>query len=217
MAGLLQDVRYALRQLRKAPGFTAVAVVTLALGIGANTSIFSVVNTTFLRALPYPDSDRLLSILECSGNCSKIITVSYPNFLDWRAQQSVFSDLFIYRSENLSLRTANGVERIPTLMVSNGFFTTLGVRIVQGRGMIAEDETGTDGHLTLDYAGYPGLLEDCAPGAWIGVNRRGYRIPAHRKRTIWRPCAGLPDVSGSGSSDDSYFCRGVQYSCPPCG
>ena len=140
MLALLQDIRYALRQSRKSPGFTAVAVLTLALGIGANTAIFNVVNTTFLRTLPYPDADRLLWITERSGSSSGTIPVSYLNFLDWRAQQSVFSEMSIYHPENRRLRTANGVEQIPALMVSNGFFATLGVHIVQGRDMIAEDD-----------------------------------------------------------------------------
>ncbi|MGD1156367.1 MAG: ABC transporter permease [Terriglobia bacterium] len=150
MTTLLQDLRYGLRMLGKNPGFTAVAVLTLALGIGANTAIFNVVNTTFLRALPYPDPDRLLWITERNSTFSRDGSVSYPNFLDWRAQQNVFSELSIYQIDSGMLRTVDSVERIPTLMVSHGFFAALGVRIVQGRGMIAED----------DQAG-------AAPVAWI--------------------------------------------------
>jgi putative ABC transport system permease protein len=150
MNTLFRDIRYALRQLRKSPGFTLTAVITLALGIGANTAIFNVVNTTFLRALPYPDSDRLLWLTERNSVTSHDSTVSYLNFLDWRAQQNVFSELSIYHSENWKLKTANGVEQIPTLMVSHGFFATLGVHIAQGRDMIGND----------DQAG-------AAPVAWI--------------------------------------------------
>lgn len=147
---LWRDVRFGARMLRKNPGFTAVAVITLGLGIGANTAIFNVVNTTFLRALPYPDSGRLLWITERNSISSRDGSVSYPNFLDWRAQQNVFSELSIYQIDSQTLRTAEVVERIPALMVSQGFFAALGIRIVQGRDMIAED----------DQAG-------AAPIAWI--------------------------------------------------
>ena len=150
MSGLNQDIHYAQRQMRKSPGFTAVAVLTLALGIGANTAIFNVVNTTFLRSLPYPDSDRLLWLTERNGNSSRNSTVSYPNFLDWHAQQNVFSALSIYHPDKWKLRTANGVEQIPVGMVSRDFFAALGVRFVNGRDIIAED----------DQAG-------AAPVAWI--------------------------------------------------
>jgi putative ABC transport system permease protein len=140
MNTLLQDIRYALRQLRKSPGFTLTAVVTLALGIGANTAIFNVVNTTFLRALPYPDSGRLLWITERNSISNRDSSVSYPNFLDWRAQQDSFSELAIYQFDSGALKTAEGVERVPTLMVSDNFFAALGVHITQGRGMIAADD-----------------------------------------------------------------------------
>jgi putative ABC transport system permease protein len=127
-----------------------VAVITLALGIGANTAMFNVVSATFLRALPYPDPDRLLWITERNSISGRDGSVSYPNFLDWRTQQNVFSDLSIYQIDSETLRTTDRVERIPTLMISNGFFAALGVRIVEGRDMIAEDD-------------HPGA----APVAWI--------------------------------------------------
>ncbi|HMD77722.1 MAG TPA: ABC transporter permease [Terracidiphilus sp.] len=135
-----QDLRYALHQLRKSLGFTFTVVLMLALGIGANTAIFNVVNTTFLRALPYPDSGRLLWITERNSISNHDGSVSYPNFLDWRAQQDSFSELSVYQFDSGTLKTTDGVERVPTLMVSDNFFAALGVRITQGRGMIAEDD-----------------------------------------------------------------------------
>ena len=90
-----QDVMFALRQLRKSPGFTIVAVITLALGIGANTAFFGVLNATLFRPLPYPDSGRLVHINERPANSDGVMPVSYPNFVDWKRQQTSFSALTI--------------------------------------------------------------------------------------------------------------------------
>jgi hypothetical protein len=140
MTALLRDLRFAVRTLARRPGFALTAIGTLALGIGASTAIFSVVNTTFLRALPYPDPDALVWMTERNSVTSHDGSVSYPNFLDWRAQQDVFSALSIYQIDRGILRTAHVVEKIPILLVSDGFFTALGVRIAQGRGMVAADD-----------------------------------------------------------------------------
>jgi predicted permease len=140
MSRLLQDLRFAARTLARRPGFALTAIGTLALGIGANAAIFSVVNTTFLRALPYPDPDALVWMTERNAVTSHDGSVSYPNFLDWRAQQDVFSALSIYQIDSGTLRTAHVVEKIPILMVSDGFFAALGVRVAQGRGMVAADD-----------------------------------------------------------------------------
>jgi len=93
---LLQDVRYALRMLAKQRAFTAIAVLTLALGIGANTAIFSVVNALLLQPLPYPHPEQLARIRE-STPVFQSGSVSYPNYLDWRANQRGFTDLALYR------------------------------------------------------------------------------------------------------------------------
>jgi len=95
MHAVLQDFRYAFRMLAKQPAFTAVAVLTLALGIGANTAIFSVVNAVLLRPLPYPQSEQLILLRErlTGPNGFESGSVSYPNYLDWRAEQRSFIDL----------------------------------------------------------------------------------------------------------------------------
>jgi len=100
MSGIIQDLRYAVRQVRKAPGFAAVAVITLALGIGANTSIFSVVNGLLLRSLPFPDADRLVRVWHTPPQSSfpgiSTFSISPANFLDWQSQNHVFSSMAIY-------------------------------------------------------------------------------------------------------------------------
>src|SRR5947209_15396181 len=102
MESVLQDIRYAARMLLKNPGFAAVAVLTLALGIGANTAIFSVVDAVLLRPLPYPDSGQLVALSERGPDWSGG-SISYPNFIDWRDQQSVFETFGVYNWSNFTL------------------------------------------------------------------------------------------------------------------
>jgi len=135
---MLQDLRYALRQLRRSPGFTAIVVLTLALGIGANTAIFNLVNTTFLRALPYPEPDRLAHLTE--GGAKGTMPISYPNFLDWQQQQDVFSGLAMFHGANGRLQTAAGTELVAVLHVSADFFGVLGVRPALGRSLQPSDD-----------------------------------------------------------------------------
>jgi predicted permease len=135
----MNNLRLALRLLGKSPGFTALVVFTLALGIGANTAIFSLVNNTCLRALPYPEADRLVHVSEHSSQYSDM-SVSYPNFVDWRASQDTFSGLAIYRTEGAKLRTADTAEQIAVAEVSQDFFAVLGVHAAFGRDLRPDDD-----------------------------------------------------------------------------
>ena len=107
MSTLLADVRYALRILAKSPAFTLIAIFALALGIGANTAIFSVVNAVLLRPLPYPDPDRLVMVREKTAVFPNG-SVSYSNYLDWRAGQRSFTDLTLTRRENYNFSLIGG-------------------------------------------------------------------------------------------------------------
>src|SRR5579859_3154091 len=98
---MLHDIRYAIRTLSKTPGFAAVAVVTLALGIGANSAIFSVVNTVLFHALPYPEADRLVRVQEKTASFG-LMDISYPNFLDWAARNNVFESQAVRSEEHTS-------------------------------------------------------------------------------------------------------------------
>jgi predicted permease len=135
---LLQDVRFTLRMLRKSPAFSATVIVTLALGIGANTALFSIVNSVLLNPLPYPRSHQLVALYESKPG--QQAPVSYPNFLDWQRMAKSFSSMAIYRHEDYNLMGSSQAERVNGLMVSSAFFTTLGVHPYLGRDFVPDDD-----------------------------------------------------------------------------
>ncbi|HKS82052.1 MAG TPA: ABC transporter permease [Candidatus Acidoferrales bacterium] len=139
MNTFLQDVRYALRMLAKSPGFLGIAILTLALGIGANTALFSVVNGVLLNPLPYPQPDRLVALYSRTSTFSES-SISYPNFLDWQRSNRSLAAMAAYRSENFNLTGAGEPERVRGEMVSADFFSILGVSPVIGRGFTAQDD-----------------------------------------------------------------------------
>jgi putative ABC transport system permease protein len=136
---LIQDFRYGLRMLLKHRGLTTVAVITLALGIGATTAIFSVVNGVLLSPLPYPRPNQVMVLSETSRDFSEM-SVSYPNFLDWQQQNHSFTSMAAYRGESFNLSVPSGAEAISVLMVAADFFKTLGVSPALGRGFLASDD-----------------------------------------------------------------------------
>src|SRR5262245_44820973 len=137
---LWRDVRYGARVLRKNPGFTAVAVLTLALGIGANTAVFSVINATLLRPFPYENPERLI-ILQQRNADGGLQDASYPNFADWRSQSTSFDSMAAQREgESFNFSGAGEPERLQGQIVSSNFFQTLGIRPYRGRDFVAEDD-----------------------------------------------------------------------------
>src|SRR5262245_36694021 len=141
MQTLLQDLRYGARMLWKRPGFTSIAVITLALGIGANTAIFSVIDTLMLRPLPFREPDKLLQVWETDvkrGDNEK--DASYPNFADWRDQNQVFEQIAIYSGRTYNLAGAAEPERIEGAIVSPAFFPLLGVKPMLGRVLGPEED-----------------------------------------------------------------------------
>ena len=146
-----QDLRHALRMLRKNWGFTAVAVITLGLGIGANTAIFSVVNAVLLRPLPYPNADRLVAVSENSLKAPDI-SVAYPDYLDWRAQQSVFEEMSARMPTGGVITGANEPERVIGRLVTPSFFSTLGVQPMLGRAFTeAENKPGAPPVIVISH------------------------------------------------------------------
>src|SRR5213083_1434187 len=136
----MNDLTLALRQLRKSPGFTFVAVLTLALGIGANTAIFSIVNAVLLRPLPYPDADRIMVLSESSGP-GQDYSVALPDYFDWRNDNTVFEHLAATHKEsrNLSGIPGRDPERVSCASVTRNFFSVIGVSPEIGR-LFGEDE-----------------------------------------------------------------------------
>ena len=151
MNTLLQDLKFGLRMLAKNPGFTAVAIITLALGIGANTAIFSVVNGVLLRPLPYPEPERLMMIWERTKEFGRN-SVAYPNYLDWRREQRSFTDIAAFRTDDFNFTGSGQPEHLDGLEISADLLPVLGVNPFLGRNFLPqEDREGAGGAVMLSY------------------------------------------------------------------
>jgi len=178
MTTFIQDLRYGLRMLAKNPGFTAVAVLTLALGIGANTAIFSVVNGVLLRPLPYADPGRLMTVYETSREFGQM-SVAYPNFLDWRRENHAFTDIAAYRGDDFNFTGSGQPEHLRGEFVSASLLPVLGVNPLLGRNfMPQEDREGASGVVMLTYGLWkrrfgadPNIL-----GKTMTLNARSYKV-----------------------------------------
>src|ERR1700723_4719539 len=135
MRTLIQDLRFGVRTLRKNPGFSVIAVLTLALGIGANTAIFSVVNGVLLRPLPFRDPSRLVLIAEKSP--FPVISTSRENYLDWRDQSHSFEAMEATCSGSITLTGAGEPQRLNVRMATAGLFSMLGINAQVGRAFLA--------------------------------------------------------------------------------
>ncbi|HEX8180907.1 MAG TPA: ABC transporter permease [Pyrinomonadaceae bacterium] len=137
---ILKDIRYSIRLLAKHPGFAVVAVLTIALGVGANTAIFSVVNAVLLRPLPFKDPERLVRLSEQSQQ-GPGMSIAYPNFKDWRSENTVFAGLAASRFDNFNLTGLDEPERLQGRNVSWNFFDVLGVQPALGRSFRPEEDS----------------------------------------------------------------------------
>ena len=142
MNGLIHDLRYALRQLRKAPGFSVVAVLTLSLGISATVAIFAFVDAALLKPLPYRDSSRLVDVTEGSAMFPRA-NLSYLDYVDWKKMNTVFIAMDVWHGSGYLFQTPNGAVPVSAVRVSDGFFRTLGVKPALGRDFYeGEDKVG---------------------------------------------------------------------------
>jgi hypothetical protein len=197
---LIHDGRYALRSLAKAPGLTLIVLLTLALGIGANTAIFTVVNAVLLRPLPFAEPNRLVVVRETYGQ-GQTGSVSGPNFLDWRERSRDFAGMTAIRVSLRALVGDGEPEEIFTAMVTSDFFQVLGLAPVLGRGFAPAEDHGigtvavlSDGLWRSRYAADPGILGRSIllsgqPYTVIGVAPPGSSIPAgpawRRSSSAW--------------------------------
>jgi len=141
MESFIQDLRFGARMLMKNPGFTLIAVLTLALGVGANTAIFSVVNAVLLRPLPYSEPDRLVQVWETNPRANRWGDwVSYPDFRDWRERNTVFDEIGACRTLAFNLTGGDSPESLPGDYVSASLFTVLGVKPILGRTFLDEED-----------------------------------------------------------------------------
>jgi hypothetical protein len=178
MESLMQDLKYAARVLLKSPGFVLIAVLTLALGIGANTALFSVVNGVLLRPLPFPRPNELFVVSEKSAIFDNF-SISYPNFQDWQRSNSSFSSLVAYRNDDFSITGSGEAERVRVGMVSAGFFETLGVNPTRGRLFTADEDRKGSAPVALISAGLWQRKFGSAPdiiGKRITMNGDSYAV-----------------------------------------
>lgn len=194
---MFQDLRFGIRMLLKKRGFTLIAIFTIALGIGANTAIFSVVNGVLLRPLPYKTTDRIVAIQEINPEGKRVQTTP-ANFLDWRAQNTVFEHLAAIFTRGSNLAGDNGAERIDLAVTSANFFDVFGAQPAQGRLFISEDEQA--GHQPIVVIGYalwqrryggdPGIVGqaitlDGTSYTVAGIAPAGFQYP--NKTEAWLP------------------------------
>ncbi len=201
---LAQDTRFALRTMRRSPGFTAVAVLALALGIGANTAIYSVVDAVLLRSLPYADEDGLVTILHRGDD-----PASPANFRDWREQSRAFERMGAAQLWSANLMGESGSEQIRALQITSDIMPLLGVQPLLGRGFTRdEDVSGNDRSVILGhalwrrrFAGDPGVVGrklnlSGVPFTVVGVMPESFRFAPFwvTDAEMWVPLAFAPDV-----------------------
>jgi predicted permease len=227
MTGLLQDFRYALRQLRKSRGFTVVAVITLALGIGANTAVFSVVDAVMLRPLPYYQPERLIEAESTNSHDPGTAAICYPDFFDWRSRNRTLEHLVSYRDNSFTLTGLERPMQLDAEVVSWDLLPALGVRPELGRGFVADEEKQGTRVVVVShelwqsqFAGDPAIVGRALKLSGelytvVGVMPPGFRFPVNRSRnSVWTTLAidndpndSEPNTSNRGSHFLSAFGR----------
>src|ERR1044072_3010958 len=206
METLLKDIRYCVRGLYQHRGFTIAAIITLALGIGANTAIFSVVNAVLLRPLAYQEPERLVFIGESIPDEKSIeYEISYPNILELQSQNQSFEEVAAFGSNESVLRGDDEPVTLPVLMVSANIFSVVGAKPAHGRTFLtSEDRPGGDAVVVVShsfwqqrFAGDPDLIGksitlDDQPYTVIGIMPAGFKLPDERTE-LWFPVG--PDAN----------------------
>ena len=208
MGALIQDIRYGVRMLARSPGFAAIAILTLALGIGANTAIFSLVNAILLRPLPFRQSQQLVVMF---GHTAQIrrTGISYADFEDWRKQNRSFAGLSLWQSQSVNLTGQERPERLRGSFVSANFFQLLGISPAMGRTFLpGEDEPGRDRVVVVNYSLWQNrfggdrnfigkhLILNGAEFTVVGILPANFDFPVDTDRDeIWMPITAYPNLS----------------------
>ncbi len=220
MDRLIQDLRHATRMLGRAPAFTLVVIFTLAVGIGANTAMFSVVNAVLLSGLPFRDADRLLDLNEVEVDNRARGAIAPANFLDWRAQAQSFEGMSVYQARTFNVATGSGEpERLPGAVTSTNFFEVLGTTPLLGRAFtVMEREPGAGTSAVLSYgiwqrrfAGDPQVV-----GRELRLNGEPYTVVGVMPATVnfpqnaefWIPATHDLPAAGGGDPREN---RGLHY------
>lgn len=196
---LMQDLRFALRQLRKNPGFTLTATLMLALGMCASIAIFAFVDAALIKPLPYANPTRLVSVTETTKGFPRA-NLSYPDYLDWKKDNKVFSSMDVYTGSGYMLAAGTGAELVPGARVSDGFFRTLGIKPILGRDFYAgEDQPSAAKTVIISYATwqnrYAGSTDVIGrtvtlsgiPNTIVGVLPRTFQFAPRNTAEFWVP------------------------------
>jgi len=220
---LLQDIRYAMRMLAKSPSFTAIAVLTLALGIGANTAIFSIVNSVVLRPLPYPQADRLVVVSETSSRVPPTADLesseSYMNFLDWQRDAKSFSAIAAYQYNQATLTGHGAPTVIHGAITTSGLFTALDTAPLLGRTLETQDDVKGAGRVVVlgealwrdQFGGDPDIVGksvqlDSVPFTVVGVMPADFRYPDQTPESeFWMPVMQSPDYASFIENRPAHF------------
>jgi predicted permease len=213
---LQRDFRFAFRQLRQAPGFTTTAIAALALGMCASVTIFTFVDAALIKPLPYREPNRLVGVFETNALAAQS-NLSYPDYLDWKRMNTVFTSLDIYQSQGYTLTTAEGAQPVRAARVSDGFFRTLGVTPALGRDFVAGEDLASAPRVALlsygtwqtryggrrDILGQTAILSD-QPTVIIGVLPRDFHFAATGAAEYW-----LAFHSNATGCDPRRSCHGL--------
>lgn len=219
MAALMQDFKYAARLLRKAPGFTAVAVLTLGLGIGANTAIFSVINAVLLRPLPYDQPDRLVTVEHHYPSLHDLhAPVSVPGFRDYQSQERLFESAAVENGWNPNLTGRGDPERLPASLVTGDYFRTYRAQAALGRTLQADDATDGKDRVVVLSDGFwqrqfgadravlgKRLLLNGESYEVVGVMPPGFRSFWNRQAELWAPLVFTPEQFADNRRTNEYL------------
>ena len=201
LQNLAADVRYALRWLRRSPAFTAIAIASLAIGIGFNTALFTLVDALLFRPLPVERVDRLVDVFTSSDN-DQYVTSSYPDFLDLKSQNQVFSDMLGYSPAFGAVKLTDRARLAMSETVTGNYFQLLGLRPAAGRLLVpADDKPGATRVAVISYRLWNREygLSPSAVGQPIHIHGQPYTIVGVAPRTFTGMCRCLPPSSGQRS------------------